>query len=114
VINRRICLSRDRLHCIRRLPVPTSSGGNKLTSRPSQLISRHASKKSLEIYPHLSLQAVENAYPAVVRSLEICAMGPGEVATPEAPAPGGKFALELQASPGRRSNTAFGLRDQIG
>jgi integrase/recombinase XerD len=42
-----------------------------LSDSQIQLISGHASKKSLEIYQHLSLQAVENAYQAAVRSLEI-------------------------------------------
>jgi len=35
------------------------------------LISGHASKKSLEIDQHLSLEAVEDAYQAAVRALEI-------------------------------------------
>jgi len=31
----------------------------------------NASKKSLEVYQHLSLEAVEDAYQAAVRALEI-------------------------------------------
>ncbi len=42
-----------------------------LSDSQIQLISGHASKKSLEIYQHLSLEAVEDAYQAAVRSLEI-------------------------------------------
>jgi site-specific recombinase XerD len=42
-----------------------------LSDSQIQLISGHASKKSLGIYQHLSLEAVENAYQAAVRSLEI-------------------------------------------
>ncbi len=42
-----------------------------LSDSQIQLISGHASKKSLKVYQHLSLQAVENAYQAAVRSLEI-------------------------------------------
>jgi hypothetical protein len=36
-----------------------------------QLISGHESKKSLEIYQHLSLGAVEQAYQAAVRRISI-------------------------------------------
>jgi site-specific recombinase XerD len=42
-----------------------------LSDAQLQLISGHASKKSLEIYQHLSLEAVEDAYQAAVRALEI-------------------------------------------
>jgi site-specific recombinase XerD len=42
-----------------------------LSDAQLQLISGHASKKSLEIYQHLSLEAVEDAYQAAVRTLEI-------------------------------------------
>jgi integrase/recombinase XerD len=42
-----------------------------LSDAQLQLISGHASKKSLEIYQHLSLEAVEGAYQAAVRGLEI-------------------------------------------
>jgi hypothetical protein len=36
-----------------------------------QLISGHESKKSLEVYQHLSLQSVEQAYQDAVKTLEI-------------------------------------------
>lgn len=36
-----------------------------------QLLSGHASKKSLEIYQHLSLDAVEGAYQQAVKLLEV-------------------------------------------
>ena len=36
-----------------------------------QLISGHASKKSLEVYQHLSLAQVEPGYQRAVRQLEI-------------------------------------------
>lgn len=42
-----------------------------LSDAQLQLISGHASKKSLEIYQHLSLEAVEDAYQVAVRGLEI-------------------------------------------
>ena len=42
-----------------------------LSDAQLQLISGHASKKSLEVYQHLSLEAVENAYQAAVRALEL-------------------------------------------
>ena len=42
-----------------------------LSDAQLQLISGHASKKSLEVYRHLSLEAVEDAYRAAVRTLEI-------------------------------------------
>lgn len=42
-----------------------------LSDAQLQLISGHASKKSLEVYQHLSLAAVEDAYQAAVRGLEI-------------------------------------------
>ena len=42
-----------------------------LSDAQLQLISGHASKKSLEVYQHLSLEAVEDAYQAAVRALEI-------------------------------------------
>jgi integrase/recombinase XerD len=42
-----------------------------LSDAQLQLISGHASKKSLEIYQHLSLEAVEDAYQVAVRRLEI-------------------------------------------
>jgi integrase/recombinase XerD len=42
-----------------------------LSDAQIQLISGHASKKSLEVYQHLSLEAVEDAYQAAVRALEI-------------------------------------------
>jgi integrase/recombinase XerD len=42
-----------------------------LSDAQLQLISGHASKKSLEVYQHLSLEAVEDAYQAAVRALDI-------------------------------------------
>ena len=45
--------------------------GQKLSDAQIQLLSRHASKKSLEIYQHLSLDAVEGAYQQAVKLLEM-------------------------------------------
>lgn len=42
-----------------------------LSDAQLQLISGHASKKSLEVYQHLSLAAVEDVYQTAVRALEI-------------------------------------------
>jgi integrase/recombinase XerD len=42
-----------------------------LSDAQLQLISGHSSKKSLEVYQHLSLEALEDAYQAAVRSLGI-------------------------------------------
>jgi site-specific recombinase XerD len=42
-----------------------------LSDAQIQLISGHESKKSLEVYQHLSLQSVESAYQEAVRSLNI-------------------------------------------
>jgi hypothetical protein len=41
------------------------------TDAQLQLISGHTSKKSLEVYQHLSLEDVGDAYQAAVRALEI-------------------------------------------
>jgi integrase/recombinase XerD len=46
----------------------TSKG---LSDAQIQLISSHKTKKSLEVYQHLSLQAVESAYQEAVHSLNI-------------------------------------------
>ena len=46
----------------------TSQG---LSDAQIQLISGHKTKKSLEVYQHLSLQAVESAYQEAVHSLNI-------------------------------------------
>jgi hypothetical protein len=46
----------------------TSQG---LTDAQLQLISGHESRKSLEVYQHLSLNAVAGAYQQAVRSLDI-------------------------------------------
>jgi len=46
----------------------TSQG---LSDAQIQLISGHKTKKSLEVYQHLSLQAVERAYQEAVHSLNI-------------------------------------------
>jgi integrase/recombinase XerD len=46
----------------------TSKG---LTDAQIQLISGHESKKSLEVYQHLSLESVDNAYQDAVQSLGI-------------------------------------------
>jgi hypothetical protein len=45
--------------------------GRKLSDAQIQLLSGHASKKSLEIYQHLSLDAVEGAYQQAVKWLEM-------------------------------------------
>jgi len=42
-----------------------------LSDAQLKLISGHASKKSLEVYQHLSLEAVEDAYQSAVRALNI-------------------------------------------
>jgi hypothetical protein len=41
-----------------------------LSDAKIQLISGHAGKKSLEVYQHLSLEAVDDAYQAAVCALE--------------------------------------------
>ena len=45
--------------------------GQKLSDAQIQLLSGHASKKSLEIYQHLSLDAVNAAYQQAVRLLDL-------------------------------------------
>lgn len=45
--------------------------GQKLSDAQIQLLSGHGSKKSLEIYQHLSLEAVEGAYQQAVKRLEV-------------------------------------------
>ncbi len=45
--------------------------GQKLSDAQIQLLSGHASKKSLEMYQHLSLDAVEEAYQQAVKWLEM-------------------------------------------
>jgi len=45
--------------------------GQKLSDAQIQLLSGHASKKSLELYQHLSLDAVEDAYQQAVKRLEV-------------------------------------------
>jgi integrase/recombinase XerD len=45
--------------------------GQKLSDAQIQLLSGHASKKSLEIYQHLSLDAVDAAYQQAVRLLDL-------------------------------------------
>ncbi len=42
-----------------------------LTDAQIQLISGHSSKKSLEVYQHLSLKSVEGAYQEAVRKIEV-------------------------------------------
>jgi len=42
-----------------------------LSDAQIQLISGHQSKKSLEVYQHLSLESVERAYQRALRSVEI-------------------------------------------
>jgi hypothetical protein len=42
-----------------------------LSDSQIQLISGHESKKSLEVYQHLSLQDVERAYQDAVKTLEV-------------------------------------------
>lgn len=43
----------------------------KLSDAQIQLLSGHASKRSLEVYQHLSLESVEDAYQAAVKSFEM-------------------------------------------
>ena len=50
------------------LTYPTAQG---LSDARIQLISGHESKKSLEVYQHLSLKSVEDAYQEAVRSVRI-------------------------------------------
>lgn len=45
--------------------------GQKLSDAQIQLLSGHASKKSLEVYQHLSLDAVEGAYQQAVKLLDV-------------------------------------------
>lgn len=45
--------------------------GEKLSDAQIQLLSGHASKKSLEVYQHLSLEAVNQAYQQAVKRLEL-------------------------------------------
>jgi len=42
-----------------------------LSDSQIQLISGHESKKSLEVYQHLSLKNVEQAYQEAVKSIEV-------------------------------------------
>ena len=42
-----------------------------LSDAQIQLISGHQSKKSLEVYQHLSLESVERAYQRALRSVEL-------------------------------------------
>ena len=44
---------------------------NGLTDAQIQVISGHESKKSLEVYQHLSLESVNNAYQDEVQSVGI-------------------------------------------
>ena len=46
----------------------TSQG---LSDAQVQLISGHESKRSLEVYPHLSLETVEEAYQEVMKSVGV-------------------------------------------
>ncbi|TSA85527.1 hypothetical protein FNU79_10070 [Deinococcus detaillensis] len=45
--------------------------GQKLSDAQIQLLSGHASKKSLEVYQHLSLDAVDAAYQQAVRFINL-------------------------------------------
>ena len=45
--------------------------GQKLSDAQIQLLSGHASKKSLEVYQPLSLDAVDGAYQQAVKLLEV-------------------------------------------
>ncbi|WP_415791369.1 tyrosine-type recombinase/integrase [Deinococcus saxicola] len=45
--------------------------GQKLSDAQIQLLSGHASKKSLEVYQHLSLDAVDAAYQQAVRFIDL-------------------------------------------
>jgi len=51
-----------------------------LSDAQIQLISGHGSKKSLEIYQHLGLDAVEQAYQTAVKSVEQCLNGRAKAA----------------------------------
>ena len=51
----------------------TSKG---LTDAQIQLISGHESKKSLEVYQHLSLESVDKAYQDAVQSVGTCRCAP--------------------------------------
>ena len=42
-----------------------------LSDSQLQLISGHTSKKSLEIYQHLSLESVQEAYQKAVKSIDV-------------------------------------------
>jgi site-specific recombinase XerD len=45
--------------------------GQQLSDAQIQLLSGHASKTSLEVYQHLSLEAVNGAYQQAVKRLEV-------------------------------------------
>ncbi|GMA14361.1 hypothetical protein E5F05_01985 (plasmid) [Deinococcus metallilatus] len=51
--------------------MPTFLTGQKLSDAQIQLLTGHVSKKSLEVYQHLSLDAVEAAYQQAVKLLEV-------------------------------------------
>ncbi|WP_407571441.1 tyrosine-type recombinase/integrase [Deinococcus altitudinis] len=51
--------------------MPTFLTGQKLSEAQIQLLSGHVSKESLEIYQHLSLDAVDAAYQQEVRLLDL-------------------------------------------
>jgi site-specific recombinase XerD len=61
----------DRVHPhLFRHQMLTTLTSNGLSDAQIQLISGHATKKSLEVYQHLGLQAVEEAYQTAVRAME--------------------------------------------
>ena len=56
------------------MPNTDESHTQGLSDAKIQLISGHESRASLEVYQHLSLEAVEADYPKAVRNLEIWAV----------------------------------------
>ncbi|CAM3185096.1 hypothetical protein DESA109040_01585 [Deinococcus saxicola] len=55
--------------------------GEKLSDAQVQLLIGHASKRSLEVYQHLSLEAMDDAYQQAVKRLELGHSG-GKLRTP--------------------------------
>jgi site-specific recombinase XerD len=65
------------LFCHQMLTYLTSKG---LTDAQIQLISGHESKKSLEVYQHLSLESVDKAYQDAVQRTEFSGPCPAHTA----------------------------------
>ena len=71
----------DRVHPhLFRHQMITALTRSGLSDAQIQLISGHGSKKSLEIYQHLGLDAVEQAYQTAVKSVEQCLNGRAKAA----------------------------------